>query len=100
MQRKSFTAFEFKGDSPGRFRATFATLGPIVDHDGDVTLAGAFQQGEKVIISAYGHGSWDGALPVGAGVIASNGTKAWVDGEFFTNTAAGAETYKTVKALG
>src|SRR5947209_172057 len=97
MQYKSLSV-ELKADQARGFRATFATLN-VVDHDLDVTVPGAFQNGERVVISAYQHGSWDGALPVGAGVINSNATKAWVDGQFF-DTAAGVETYKTVKGLG
>lgn len=100
MQRKTLATIEWKADKPGAFRATFATLAPVVDHDKDVTLPGAFKNGQKVIISAYGHASWEGALPVGTGAISSNASKAWVDGQFFMDTTAGKETHGTVKALG
>lgn len=83
------------GDT-GSFEATFATLG-VIDKDGDVTVSGAFQDGQEVRISAWGH-NW-GALPVGKGTIHADDTRAWVDGQFFLDTEAGLETYKTVKGL-
>src|ERR1700694_3995 len=101
QQFKRFSGIELKSDGPaGSFRATFATLAPAVDLDGDVTEAGAFKQGQAVVLSAYGHASWEGALPVGTGVIGANSSKAYVDGVFFLDTIAGRETYATVKALG
>jgi hypothetical protein len=51
----------------GAVRAIISTMN-VVDHDGDLVLPGAFGQ-QRVIISAYGHGSWQGALPVGKGRI-------------------------------
>ncbi len=90
---------ELKGDDSGAFVATIATLG-VVDRDADVTFPGAFAIGKAIPISSYGHGSWNGALPVGRGVLNADATHAWVDGKFFTNTAAGADTYRTVKGLG
>jgi hypothetical protein len=100
MQRKSipFADVQFKADTPGAFRARIATLN-VVDKDGDVTLPGAFPDGKSIVISAYGHTSWYGALPVGKGVIGSDQSEAWVDGEFFLNTTHGKDTYETVKAL-
>ncbi len=99
MESKQFrAAIELKADpaAPGQFVATFATLN-VIDKDGDVTLPGAFQDGQPVRISAWGH-NW-GALPVGSGVIHADQEKAWVDGQFFTETAAGKDTYLTVKNL-
>lgn len=84
----------------GVVQVLFATLN-TKDHDGDVTLPGAFKQGQEVRISAYNHASWGpGALPVGKGRITENGENAIFDGEFFLNTAAGKETFETVKAMG
>jgi hypothetical protein len=99
MQYKTFSGLQLKANQPGAFLATIATLN-VVDHDGDVTVPGAFKQGQEVVISAYQHGSWEGALPVGKGIIGANDSRAWVDGEFFLSTLAGKETYATVKALG
>jgi HK97 family phage prohead protease len=88
---------ELKADQVGEFVATFATLN-VIDKDGDVTVPGAFQNDAPVRISAWSH-NW-GALPVGKGVIHADEERAWVDGEFFLQTAQGKETYETVKALG
>lgn len=97
--RKSF-ALELKaGADDGSFRATIATF-DVVDKDGDVTFPGAFPVGKEIAISAYGHTSWYGALPVGKGTIGADDTKAWVEGKFFTDTGPGADTYKTAKQLG
>ncbi len=82
---------------PGEFRAVFSTFN-VKDHDGDVTIPGAFTDGQKVRISYWGHRWQD--LPVGRGEIHSDGKEAWVDGRFFLDTEAGKETYQTVKNLG
>jgi hypothetical protein len=98
-ERKTYTGrMELKADGqPGDFRAIFATL-QTIDHDKDVTLAGAFQEGQAVRISAWGH-KWD-ELPVGMGEIHADAKEAWVDGRFFVDTASGKEHYTTVKAMG
>lgn len=88
--------FKESGDAGG-FRAVFSTLN-VIDKDGDVTLPGAFKDGEAVRISFWGHRWQD--LPVGKGVIGSDQQEAWVDGQFFLDTEAGRETYQTVKNLG
>lgn len=89
----------FKADSEktGEFRAVFSTLN-VIDLDGDVTLPGAFKDGEAVRISFWGHRWQD--LPVGKGQIHADDSEAWVDGAFFLDTEAGRETYQTVKNLG
>jgi len=99
MKTKTFRArMEFKAEGePGEFTATFSTLN-VMDHDGDVTLPGAFKDGQAVRISYWGHRWHD--LPVGKGVIHSDEERAWVDGDFFLDFEAGSETYKTVKNLG
>jgi len=98
MKTKTFRSrMEVKADGePGEFRAVFATLG-VVDHQGDVTLPGAFEDGAPVRISYWGHRWQD--LPVGRGVIHADDKQAWVDGRFFLDTEAGKETYQTVKNL-
>jgi len=99
METKTFHgAMSLKTDGePGQFEAKFATLN-VVDKDGDVTLPGAFTDGEPVRISAWAHG-WD-KLPVGRGEIHERDGAAIVDGKFFLNTQIGREHYETVKALG
>ena len=88
---------QFKADGqPGEFRAVFATFN-VVDHDNDITLPGAFKEGQAVRISSWNHG-WEN-LPVGRGEIHSDEHEAWVEGQFFLNTEAGKEHYETIKAL-
>lgn len=98
MLKKTYrSAIELKADGePGEFRAVFSTFN-VIDHDGDVTVPGAFQEGQAVRISYWGHRWQD--LPVGRGAIHQDETKAWVDGRFFLDTTAGKETYQTVKNL-
>lgn len=99
-KRKSIagSAVTIKNAELGEVEAVIATIG-VVDHDGDVMLKGAIDDGAKVVISAYGHASWDGALPVGVGTIKEVGQEVVFDGRFFTQTPHGAATFETVKEL-
>lgn len=99
MGTKTFTRVEIKDEDRGEVTAVFATLN-VIDSDGDVTVKGAFEDGAKVRISAYGHSSWNGTLPVGKGSIREEGDEAILAGRFFLNTPAGADTFKVVKELG
>lgn len=90
---------EVKDAAKGEVTAVFATFN-TVDSDKDVTLPGAFEDGAEVVISAYGHKSWEGLLPVGKGVIQTTKTEAVLEGQFFMDTLDGADTFKTVKNLG
>ena len=72
------------------------SVGTIVGN-GDVTLNGAFPEGKEILISAYQHGSWSGALPVGKGIVHEVNNEALVDGEFNLNTESGKEHYEAVK---
>ena len=95
--KKTYLAtIDFKAEEEGTFRAVFSTMN-VIDHDGDVTLPGAFTEGQKVRIAYWGHRWQD--LPVGRGEIHADEEQAWVDGKFFLDTQAGMETYKTVKNL-
>lgn len=95
---KALSGVEVKNADAGTVRATFATLN-VVDRDGDVTVPGAFTNGQKVRISAFNHGSWDGALPVGKGTIIEVGDEAVFEGQFFLSTSGGRDTFETVKLL-
>lgn len=101
MERKTYRGtldLKALGDATpeGAFRATFSRFN-VVDLDHDVTLPGAFQLGQAVRIASWGH-KWS-ELPVGRGVIQADAERAWVDGQFFLDTAAGLDTYRTVKQL-
>lgn len=97
MDTKSLRV-EIKDADKGEVRAVFSTFNAI-DSDNDVTLPGAFDDGAPVRISAYGHTSWNGALPVGKGVIRQTDEGAVLEGQFFMNTAHGRDTFATVKEL-
>lgn len=100
MDVKSLTArVEIKDADKGEVDAVFATL-DVIDRDNDVTLKGAFVDGAPVVISAYGHASWGGALPTGKGTIREVGNEAVMSGRFFMDTQHGADTFRTVKGLG
>lgn len=99
MERKTYTGgMTLKADGEeGEFSAVFSTLN-VIDHQDDVTVPGAFTEGEPVRIAAWNHG-WD-QLPVGKGEIREEEDSAVVEGRFFLNTQTGREHYETVKALG
>lgn len=96
---KGRVEFKASSDETGEFSAVFATLN-VIDKDGDVTVNGAFKQGQEVLISAYQHTSWQGALNVGRGVIREDGEEAIVDGKFYIDTQHGLDAYRTVKQNG
>lgn len=98
MERKSLN-LEIKDVDKGLVTAVFTTF-RVVDKDGDWTLPDAFEDGARVKISAYGHSSWAGALPVGRGKIVVTAEHALLEGKFFLSTTAGRETYATVKEMG
>jgi hypothetical protein len=99
MDKKSLARFEVKDETKGEVEAVFATLN-VKDHDDDVTKPGAFENGAEVVISAYNHKSWEGALPVGKGTIQEVGNEVIMKGRFFLNTTAGRDTFEVVKELG
>lgn len=97
MLHKTMTGTKAEGDS-GEVRAVFSTFN-VIDHDGDVTLPDAFEDGAPVRISAYNHASWGSALPVGRGVIKVESDRAVLEGRFFMNTQHGRDTFETVKEM-
>ena len=96
--RKS-VQIELKKDKEGTFIARIATLN-VIDKDGDVTIDGAFEDGREVLVSAYQHESWGGALPVGKAVLRVAGDEVLAEGEFNLKTQTGREHYESVKFSG
>ena len=96
--RKTLNSVTVKDASKGEISAVFSTFN-VIDKDGDLTLPGAIKDGQEVVISAYGHQSHYGALPLGKGVIRTTDTEAILDGHFFMDTTHGADAFKVVKAL-
>lgn len=110
MQHKTITSVRIKDADQGLVEVVFASHlvdrsqlktapADVIDKDGDVTLKGAFTAGQPVVISAYGHGSWEGKLPLGKGTIREDGDLAVMDGQFFMETTHGRDAFLTVKAL-
>lgn len=99
MERKQLGRMVVKRADEGLVAAVFSTF-DVEDLDGDVTLPGAIKGGTEVVISAYGHGSWDGLLPVGKGTIRTTTREAILDGAFVLDTEGGRETFAVVKQLG
>lgn len=99
MVHKPLSRFEIKSADKGEVSAVFATFN-VLDKDGDVTLPGAFEDGAEVVISAYQHQTWGGALPVGKGLIRTTAKEARLEGQFFMDTTAGRDTFNVVKAMG
>lgn len=98
MKHKTLSV-DVKDADQGVIQAVFSTFN-VKDHDGDVTLPGAFQDGAEVRISQFNHSSWDGALPIGKGVIHSTDTNAVLDGQFFMGMQAARDTVTAIKGLG
>lgn len=98
MERKALARVEIKDADKGTVAAVFSTLDAI-DKDGDVTLKGAFTDGAPIAISAYGHSSWKGGLPVGKGHIREMKSEAVMEGRFFLDTASGRDTFTVVKEM-
>ena len=96
--KKTMSQVQIKDAAKGQVEALFARL-DVIDKDGDVTVKGAFTEGASCVISAYGHKSWEGALPVGKGTIHEVGDTAVFRGQFFLNTTHGRDTFETVKQL-
>jgi HK97 family phage prohead protease len=94
--RKSFTA-EIKS-ARGEVEAVIATMG-VKDLDGDVITRGAFGR-QDVVISAYQHGSWKGALPIGKGTVSERGDEAILSGRLLMDTSHGRDAFATIKELG
>jgi hypothetical protein len=101
MDEKTRKVVQFKnaeyGDK-GTVRAVFATLN-VIDLGGDMILPGAIGE-QRVRMSAYGHRSWQGELPVGKGRVFESGDDAIFEGQFILTTTPGRDTYETVKAMG
>lgn len=93
------TTHEVKDADKGIVSIQFAKYDTIDGH-GDVHRKGAFTDGAPLLVSAYGHSSWQGAMPVGKGVIKDSGSGPTAELQFFMDTTAGRDTFNTIKATG
>ncbi len=96
---KTISGVEVKDADQGTVTAVFSTF-DVIDKDGDVTRHDAIKNGTPVVISAYGHESWNGRLPVGKGTIRTTPREAILEGQFFVDTTHGRDAFLTVKHLG
>jgi hypothetical protein len=97
--RKEFkSTIRIKDAAKGEVSAVFSTFN-VIDKDGDVTPPDAIQDGAPIVVSAYGHQSWAGMLPVGKGVIRTTESEAIADMQFFMDTSHGADAFNTVAEL-
>jgi Caudovirus prohead serine protease len=97
MERKQFTAHDLKLTEEGEITLAFTQLS-VIDKGGDVGMPGSIPT-KDVPMSAYGHTSWDGALPPGRGSIREADGWGIFTGSFFMDTTHGRDTFHTVKAL-
>lgn len=79
----------------GAVEAIFSTFG-VIDSDNDIVLASAFTAGQQVPM-VWAH---DWQRPVGKGSVRVERDRAVLDGQFFLDTTAGLDAYRTVKAMG
>lgn len=97
--RKDFSStIRIKDAAKGEVEAVFSTFN-VIDKDGDVTPPDAIQDGAPIVVSAYGHQSWSGQLPVGKGVIRTTKSEAIADMQFFMDTTHGVDAFNTVAEL-
>lgn len=100
MDRKVFGGHvEVKDSAKGLVTAAFCTF-DVVDLDGDIIERAAIPDGAPIRVSAYGHKSWEGALPVGKGIIRTTPTEAIAELQFFMKTDHGRDTFFTVDGMG
>lgn len=100
MDRKqTLTPTETTVSRHGIVECCFATF-DRVDLDRDVIRAGAMPpDGTAVVLSAYGHKSHEGKIPIGSGTIRSTRTEAIATLKFTANSQAARETLEIVEEL-
>jgi len=99
MEHKQFKADDMTLDDTGHVNFRFAKMN-VIDHDGDIIMPGAFEEGKSILLSAWNHGSWGNGganLPIGKGVIREVNGYAVFDGDFNLKTQIGRDHYETVK---
>jgi len=100
MEIKGFGAFEVKDADKGEVEAIVATLN-VVDRDKDVFLPGSFPASARVQISDYKHSVvFQGAPPVGKGILTVENETAIFRGGYFMGTERGRESFQMVKEIG
>jgi HK97 family phage prohead protease len=83
------------GDGEGSIEAVFSTFN-VVDRGNDIVLPGAIEHGKEVPM-VWAH---DWSKIVGKGVTEVTPERAVYKGQFFLDTTAGMDAYRTVKNMG
>jgi HK97 family phage prohead protease len=83
------------GDNQGTIEAVFSTFG-VRDRDGDIVEPGAIENGKSVPM--VWHHDW--TRMIGKGVTEIDDERAVFKGSIFMDTDAGADAYRTIKAMG
>ena len=83
------------GDNEGTIEAVFSTFG-VRDRDGDIVEPGAIENGKSVPM--VWHHDW--TRMIGKGVTETDDERAVFKGSIFMDTDAGADAYRTIKAMG
>lgn len=89
------TKADFVAGEEGRLKAVISTF-DVPDREGDVVSASAFTDGQAIPM-VWAH-QWD--KPIGKGVVHVSDDRAVFDGKLFLDTTAGADAYRTIKAMG
>ncbi|MGH9187643.1 MAG: HK97 family phage prohead protease [Acidimicrobiales bacterium] len=98
MDIKRLGDVAFKAGDKGEFSAVIATYG-VIDSDGDITEPGAHRDGQKVVVSPYGHASMMGALPVGTAVLKTAADRTVAHGQYFMDMPEGRSAFTAMKRL-
>lgn len=83
------------GDTEGIIEAVFSTFN-VIDRGGDIVLPGAIEHGKEVPM-VWAH---DWSKIVGKGITEVTPEHAVYKGQFFLDTTAGMDAYRTVKNMG
>jgi hypothetical protein len=97
IETKRAIPHDLKLTEEGAITLAFSQL-DVIDRDSDITVSGAIPT-KDVPMSAYGHTSWDGALPIGRGTVRESAGWGVFDGQFLMDTDQGRNAYGTVKAM-
>jgi hypothetical protein len=95
---KHLTNVEIKDATKGIVTAVISTFG-VIDSDGDVTSKSTFTDGAPVVVSAYGHTSWQGDLPIGKGVLTTTDSEAIAELQFFMDIPHAKAAFDVVAEL-
>jgi len=98
MDTKRLGLVEIKDEAKGEFSSIIATYGAL-DSDGDVTEPGAHKDGQRVVVSSYGHSAAKGQLPVGTATLQVQNNRTVAKGNYFMDIPEARDSFLTMKRL-